>query len=385
MHLTIGQMKAYNDGELDSREQALVCEHLSLCAPCGERLEALRLRSERVKGHLFTLDPDSGNAQFSLGNVRARMQTLLTKVQSEEVVMLKGIFGKRYRPVWITLAVVLLLSVALAFPSVQAIANGFLGLFRVQQIEVVQFNPANLPEDMESYLIKFERMLSDNIQVESQGEDQDVSDKFEASELAGFNVRLPADFKGDWRLIYQPAMQITFEVDRDRWQALLDEIGREDIELPRDIDGAVVTVNLYDMVTALYGTCALEEEAQEEINASDYTCTVLVQSPSPTVTALPGLEINQIGEAFLQVLGLREEEAAHFSGRVDWSTTLVVPIPAGAEYYDVIVDGVPGTIMERASGWNPRYTLVWLKDGLFYALAGEGDKEDALELAATLE
>ena len=116
-------------------------------------------------------------------------------------------------------------------------------------------------------------------------------------------------------------------------------------------------------------------------------CTTLIQAPSPEISAPPGLDIAGIGEMLLQILGMSPEEAAQFSRSVDWTTTLIIPIPRyGTEFQDVFVDGVQGTIiMQSMRSELPQYLLIWIKDDIVYALAGPGDTALALEIAESLE
>jgi hypothetical protein len=81
------------------------------------------------------------------------------------------------------------------------------------------------------------------------------------------------------------------------------------------------------------------------------------------------------------------EEAAQFSQNVDWTTTLVIPIPRnGTEYQDVLVDGVEGTLIMQSERSNfPHYLLVWIKDGIVYGLTGPGMADSALEIANSME
>ena len=81
------------------------------------------------------------------------------------------------------------------------------------------------------------------------------------------------------------------------------------------------------------------------------------------------------------------EEAAQFSSTVNWSTTLVVPIPRyGTSYHSVIVDGVEGTLIVKNVEDSPnRYVLLWVKDGIIYALTGPGNGTSALEIANSLK
>ena len=77
-------------------------------------------------------------------------------------------------------------------------------------------------------------------------------------------------------------------------------------------------------------------------------CTTLTQMPSPSISAPPGLDIPKISGAFLQVLGMSPEEAAQIAQTVDWTTTLVIPIPRyGTSYQEVVVDGLEGTLISQ--------------------------------------
>jgi hypothetical protein len=281
----------------------------------------------------------------------------------------------------------------LLFPPVRAAANSFLGLFRVEKFTVAQVNPGDLPKQLGS-TSSFENLLSESVTIEESGEPQEVSNPAEASALAGIPVRLPDNVTGDLKLEVQPGATATFKIDLPRVRAVLDEIGRSDIGLPDEIDGATVEVVLPTAVAASYGICDHTSEAAREAGADPDDpssvrtfCTTLVQMVSPTVSAPPGLDVAGLGEAFLQLMGMSADEAAQFSQQVDWSTTLVIPIPRyGAEYQDVVVDGVPGTLIRQSLEQHaPEYLLIWLKDGIVYALTGPGDGAHALEIAASLK
>jgi hypothetical protein len=78
------------------------------------------------------------------------------------------------------------------------------------------------------------------------------------------------------------------------------------------------------------------------------------------------------------------EEAASFAENVDWTTTLVVPVPRyGTNYQEVAVDGVTGALIQQAG--DNEYLLFWVKDGMVYALSGPGDSQAALEIGNSLK
>jgi hypothetical protein len=85
---------------------------------------------------------------------------------------------------------------------------------------------------------------------------------------------------------------------------------------------------------------------------------------------------------------MSEQQARDFSKNVDWTSTLVVPIPRnGHSYKQVAVDGVSGNLIQRqADDGDPAYyTILWVKNGIVYALAGLGDPSKALAAASALK
>jgi hypothetical protein len=115
-----------------------------------------------------------------------------------------------------------------------------------------------------------------------------------------------------------------------------------------------------------------------------------VQMPSPTVNVPDGVNMEQLGEAMLQLLGMSPADAAKMSKSIDWTSTLVVPVPANlTTVREVSVRGVTGLLYE-GNGGNPApeangkpaehysVTLVWQADGYLYAvLANNANRAQA--------
>jgi hypothetical protein len=112
---------------------------------------------------------------------------------------------------------------------------------------------------------------------------------------------------------------------------------------------------------------------------------VLVQLASPTVSAPPGLDIDQIGTTFLELTGMSPEEAERFSQKVDWATTLVIPVPNYSASSEILVDGVLGVwVYQPERGDRSRFMLAWVKDGVVYSLSGRGTQMEAVHIANSL-
>ena len=94
-----------------------------------------------------------------------------------------------------------------------------------------------------------------------------------------------------------------------------------------------------------------------------------------------------VGQAYLQVLAMSPADAANYAKNVDWSSTLVIPIPrSGTSTSSVSVDGVTGTLVTQYPGsQHGQYVLAWIKDGILYGLTGPGDGSNALDIANSLK
>jgi hypothetical protein len=391
MHLSAGEIKAYLDNEIANIDVKRIKVHLNECTECQDRAEKLSNLGNQTSELLSAMKPKGaetpqpGSQALALFEMRHKAKESLT--------MYDKFFNRRYRYAWVAAGAIAILAVAMLLPQVRAIGSSFLGLFRVEQFTILQFDPEELEERLGSPS-NFEYLIAEDVVVEEFGEAQAAADAAEASNLAGFTVRLPAAAHGDKLLKVQPGAKISMQVDLPKMQALLNEIGGTDLQLPSELDGAEVSMELPVAVVAAFGNCEVSPEMIREAGVDPdgpipdlSECITLTQFPSPEISAPPGLDIAGIGEVFLQLLGMTPEEAAQFSQSVDWTTTLVIPIPrSGTEYQDVFVDGVEGTlIMQSQRSEFPHYLLVWIKEGVVYGLTGPGTADSALEIADSLE
>lgn len=386
-HLTEGQLRAALDGEVNAEEQA----HLKGCAECQGREQVIHAQTQRVVESLAFLAP---NPQDSAPSPQRALRRFQQERIKKEIPMFKRLFASsvfRFAAVG-----VLLIALTLSFPQTRALADQFLSLFRVQQVKVVYLDFTGMHELTGQGLLgeQISQLLSTSMVVTKRNtRPVTVADAAQASQQAGFNVRLPQG-KTPSQLRVMSSSAFTFTIDREKAQALLDEAGRGDLILPASIHGKEVSISIPAAVSAAYGTCPAGEGGTEsEFNSQStiqrYTdCTLFAQIPSPTVSAPDGLDVGQLVQIGLEFTGMSHEEAAAFTSSVDWTSTLVIPLPRhAASYEQVEVDGVLGTLIVRTSddGDTPSYSLIWVKNGIIYALGGAGTKTTAaIELANSL-
>ncbi len=385
-HLNDGQLRAALDQALDQEES----RHLEGCAACQQRLSVVQTQSYRVKNSLaFLADEPQGAvppAHLALAQLYER-----DHIQKENS-MLKKLFNSTiFR---IGLAFALILAIVLSVPSTRAMADQLLNLFRVQQVTVVPIDFTGMQQlSGDSTLGKqISQLLSSSIVMTKKPTDPvKAADASQASQLAGFNVRLPQG-QTPSQISVQSGAAFTFKVDRARAQALLDEAGRSDLVLPASIDGANISVNIPAGVSVGYGNCPQPtgEGSPMGLNGSSRRqygdCVLLAEIPSPTVDAPADVNVEQLAQIGLEFTGMSSEQAAAFAKTVDWTSSLVIPIPKNAATYEQVqVDGVMGTLIQRAPDDAPQYALIWVKNGIIYAIGGLGsDSQKAIQIANSL-
>jgi hypothetical protein len=245
------------------------------------------------------------------------------------------------------------------------------------------------------------QLLSDAMTVTAKpGNPRAATNAAQASQMAGFPVRLPASRTDAPQLTVEGRAAFQLVVNRARAQQLLDESGYGRFQLPASVDGAVIKVDIPSSVSAGYGDCPKPEDLegilQDPSGASSSkgspgrrmtNCVMMVQVPSPTVDAPSDLDVKALAQMGLEFSGMSPEQARSFSQTVDWTSTLVIPIPRnGSSYKQVPVDGVTGYLVQRPADDVPQYALVWVKNGIVYAIAGLGSNtEGALEMGNSLK
>lgn len=420
MHTSEGTLRAYLDGELDAKLCAAVAAHLRECGACRRQVESLASRASVTSQRLQAIAPRGAElpvpAPVALARLRARLAERQASASARSapcrperqtssggiVEMFKRVFAARYRAAWAGLAAALVVVSLLAFEPVRVAAGEFLGLFRVRKFAVVAINPTTM-QDLQRAGGQIDKLLSDSVTfVKQPTEPIAVASAVEASQKAGIPIRLPMALSSAPSLKVNDGVDVRLKVDLGRVRAILDAAGRSDIKLPDSLDGADVEFIVPPMVVAQFDCGAtqvqpthestgLGRRAVPELPALPSNCVVLMQLASPSVDAPASVDIGQVGEAMLQVLGLSPEEARHFGRAIDWSSTLVIPLPVDAgSFRDVTVDGAPGVLIEsnpRKSGGPNRtpYTLFWQKNDIVYALSGMGDPTRGVEIANSLK
>ena len=293
------------------------------------------------------------------------------------------------------LAAAFVLTLIVSIPATRALADQLLSLFRVEQVAVVPIDFTGMQQLTGDGPLgkQMSQLLSSSTTVtQKPGKPQQVADAAQAGKLSGFTVRVPQG-KTPSRISVLGASAFTFTVDRARAQAVLDEGGRTDLQLPASIDGAQISARIPAAVSVDFGSCpdpsddtagGFEGGGSRGRRYAD--CVILAEIPSPTVDAPANVDIAQLAQLGLEFTGMSSEQAAAFTSSVDWTSTLVIPIPRNAATYrQISVDGVTGTLIERPVDDAPQFVLIWIKNGIVYSIGGLGsNSQQAIDMANSL-
>jgi len=319
-----------------------------------------------VMEQLSLLEPTAADSPRPAGQALAVLKPQLQPRHNLIITFLRSLIMSQNRRIATSVAtLVILFTIAFSFPAVRAAANEFLGLFRVQKFAAISISPdqiAILEEVANSGLTPGELVI-----VNEPGRTQSVDSLDEARAITGLGARSlsalgePSAIRvmdgGDGRLI----------IDAAQAQELLRLVGADPRLIPDSLDGARVDVNVFASVE------------QQWLDG-----TFLIQTESPVVNYPEGLDPIPLGEALLQLLGMNPTEAARLARSIDWTGTLLLPVPQNvATFSEVNIDGVSGLALTSVEGHGS--ALMWQKEGVVYILSGPSQTAELIELANSIE
>jgi len=112
-----------------------------------------------------------------------------------------------------------------------------------------------------------------------------------------------------------------------------------------------------------------------------------MQVPSPQVDLPAGIDPIALAKTGFLFLGMPAEDAERMANSIDWTSTLVIPLPADAgKAREVSVDGVTGLLVEDARNPFRSSAVLWERDGVLYFMSGSNmDQRVLLDAADSLQ
>jgi len=333
------------------------------------------LRPDTVRA-LSSLDPDaaqipSAEAEYERWRSRAGRSSAPGRSSAVERFRfrLADLLAPRLRPALVGLAAVVVVAGSLAFAPARRAWGNVLSIFRVHQ-----FSAFSIDKDHADKLKRLAESLRGGAPSAPQydrqpGNPQPVADAAQASRLTGFAVRMPqflppGAVRRSFAVSQGPAMH--FDFNREKIMAELDSVGLGGVTLPA-MQSGTVKVDVGQVCTLSYEIPAP--------SGTDTTRVHVLEAATPAVSLPPGTDLQAWGESMFQVLGMPPEQARQMAQRIDWTSTLVVPLPNdAAAFRQVEVNGAQGLMVEenrRGRSHTPHAMLVWTQGDVVYSLHGE--------------
>jgi hypothetical protein len=371
-HPDEGTWRAYLDKQLPVAKQSILKEHLTGCVQCTATLTHLQSQADAVSAALsqaVTTEPATGAAwqRFRTRKVAPVHYSLSGRMRT----MQQNMRFRSWRPALLGVLLVTLVVSMTVITPLRTAASQFLGIFRVRKFAVISIDPAQMKN-----LAGFEQQVFVNPRID-EVKPVTVANTEEAGQLAGFRVlapsRLPQGVSGTAQIRVMGATTAHTEVNLAAARAVLQLANLPTDAIPSDRETIAVTARIQPVVTFVYDEGA--------------TPLSIIQAHSPEVDVPDGIDLPRLGELGLQLLGLSPAEAQRLSQNIDWATTLIIPVPSNiASVREVTVRGANGyMIRESSRGANNESTLIWEENGLLYAVVGNADSVNLVEVAESLQ
>ncbi|MBK8987540.1 MAG: hypothetical protein IPM39_15935 [Chloroflexi bacterium] len=266
----------------------------------------------------------------------------------------------------LTLAfVVVALLAAFSLPTVRAAAGEFLGLFRVQTFTAVSISPEQIA--------LLQQLANEGLSpgqvniIQEPDAPTPVATLDEAAAALGFRPRTVTSLGQPTAVHAISGGRGNFVINLAGTRAILQATGADPLLLPDSLDGARIDLTTFASVE------------QQWANG-----VWLIQSASPEVEYPAEIgDPTLLAEAFLRALGLEAAEARRLAREIDWTSTLLLPLPADAiSFREIQVDGSSGLALQNLDGTAS--ALVWQRNGVLYLLQGAMPPAELAALAASL-
>jgi hypothetical protein len=367
-HLSDGTLRRIYDEPLalTAADQA----HFDECPDCKPRFAAIANEAGATTALLRvpSFEPES---RAALSLVRARISREETARPPRWHERLLDRNSPRWRPMATPAAAVLLAAVLVTALAVSGVAQSLVRIFEPTQVATVQVSPSDFARS---------GVLLDYGNVKWLPEPpklQQLTDAAAARLQSGLPVLSPASLpKGisgpvSYGVVSHTTGSLTF--DAARLQASATKARVKVSAMPSNIDGSTLIVNGGPALIEVWGLGSTTE-------TMNVPTLVIAQTRVPTVDST-GAGAAQLEDYLLSQPGVPPELAAQVKAIKDPSTTLPIPIPKGlATTEPTQVNGTPAVLIKAVLGAG----VVWVKNGVIYAVGGQLTPDQVLAIATSL-
>jgi hypothetical protein len=376
-----GRLRAYLDNELSPAERQAVEATLAASPQARQQLASLQAQAAQAQAALDTAaahpDPQAAWNRVHAA-IAANDAAVAPDNQRREMMKHIPTWLGAHRALAASLAVIVVLLGLLALPPVRALADQMLQVFRVQEVVFVPISDERIAELENLDFDEATLFVGEPEMTQEMGEPTTVESPDAAAAVVGYPIATPAYVPDSVTLaevlVSEPGT-VSAQINAEAAQQLLDLLNITDVTIPPELGEQPITVDIP-------ATAVLHYEGDER-------SIVLAQGNSPDVTLPENVDLQQLGQALLRLLGMEQQQAATLSQQIDWSSTLVVPMREDIEtLQQVDINGANGLLVwGQRSEEGTHWQLYWQQGEQFYVLHGTGylSAEEIVAIATSVE
>lgn len=365
-HLSDGRLRRMVDEPLALTADEQV--HFDGCAQCHRRYDTIATEA-RASAALLAVpgfEPQAAAVLSSLRSQLARQSARPAPIYQRWI----DRNAPRMRPLATPLVAAGLAAVLLTGVAATGAGGVLLRIFQPTQVVPVQVSPSGGPP--ESLLLDYGTVKW----LPAPPSVQQLSDPAAAHTQTGLPVLMPATLPNGVRgpvtygVVSQAAGSLTFDADRLRASAAKQHVKVN--PMPSSINGSTLVVNAGPALLEVWGLAG-ETQLQPPT-------LVIAQTRVPTVDST-GATQAELENYLLSQPGVPPELASQIKAIKDPSTTLPLPIPQGLTTSEpATVNGHPATLIKAVIGAG----VVWIQNGVIYAVGGQLTPDQVLAIATSL-
>lgn len=377
-----GFIQAFLDGECSSKESEQFLLHLEYCVTCRTQLDELSALDSWTREKMEHAFSETNDVRVNTEAAWQRFSQTIekptnTNAQDRQAITNRATIRRSWNQMnkqtkrWVTGAsAAAVLAVSLSFPQVQAAANDFLSIFRMDKVEFVKVTQEDMQE-LEQWIANgnwgetelpgIGKIWMDKNDQEKLEERSYYYNNKESAEKAGVKLpHLPQDVTVDSVDIQSP-FTMHMEIDAERANKLLAQLQVE-ARFDEKLSGKRFSLKIPQMqqVRMLVG----------KDNISYYVVN------APELSAPEGVDLAQLRETLLALPFIPDQVKKQMISIEDWQHTLPVPYMADGEskMKEVKVNGQNGMLITGKYDAH----LMWQQDGQIHMLEGSEKNADGL-------
>jgi hypothetical protein len=365
-HLSDGTLRRMVDEPL-----ALTADeqlHFDGCAQCHSRFDAIATGA-RASDALLAVPAFEPQPAAALAALRPQLAQQLARPAPFYQRWIDR-NGSRVRPLATPLVAAGLALILLTGITVTGVSVELLHIFQPTQVVPVQVSPSGVPP--QSLLLDYGTVKW----LPAPPSVQQLSDPSAAHTQTGLPVLMPATLPNGvsgpvtYGVVSQATGSLTFDADRLRASAASQHVKVN--PMPSSIIGSTLVVNAGPALLEVWGMSGATEVQAPTL--------VIAQTRVPTVDST-GASQAQLENYLLSQPGVPPDLVSQVKAIKDPSTTLPLPIPKGlATTEPTTVNGHPATLIKAVIGAG----VVWIQNGVIYAVGGQLTPDQVLAIATSL-